>query len=397
MVLRDRNHPSIVMWSIGNEIDYPNDPFGHSKGSAGMKAGSIPATLIPGIARRLMAAVKKYDTTRPVTMALADLNTSNATGVAGMLDVVGYNYQEQFYERDHKVYPNRVIYGSENSRSPDVWRPVAVNDWVGGQFLWTGFDFLGEAGRFPVHGSRAGLLDIEGFWKSGAYLRQALWSDKPMIYAAAWTGSADESRFAQWPKILGRSPSAERWDFAGDGRKDVPVEIYTNCDSVELFLNGKSLGERPLADRLLPALLWAVPNEPGTLEVVGKKSGAVATRVQLKSIGKAARLELKPDLRVLKDGGRQVSTVEVQAVDRAGSRVPDATLAVTFEVTGAGRFAAAGSGNLADNTPFGSKERQLYQGRAVAVVRSGARPGRMTLRAAAPGLASAEVTLQVEP
>jgi hypothetical protein len=404
MVRRDRNHPSIIMWSIGNEIDYPTDPFVHPRGrvdSAIPKDPNAkpnpPATLMPSIARQLIAAVKRFDATRPITMALADINASNATGVANMLDVVGYNYLEQYYERDHKTYPFRVIYGSENSRSLDAWRAVALNDYVGGQFLWTGMNYLGEAGRWPTRGSNAGLLDLEGFWKPEAYLRQALWSDKPMIYAAAWGAGADESRMSDWPKNLGRTPLVERWGWAGDPRKNIPVEIYTNCESVELLLNGRSLGEKPVTDPLLRALLWAVPNEAGTLEAVGKKAGVAAARFQLKTVGPPERIQLSPDLKVLKDGGRQVSTVEVTVVDRDGNRVPEASSTVSFEVAGAGRLMAVGNADLTDHSPSTVSQIKVYQGRAAAVVRSGAQPGQITVRATSPGLAAAEVVLTVQP
>ena len=408
MVLRDRNHPSIILWSIGNEIDYPTDPFVHPRGrhddsippDAPGKSEFLSANLMPAIARRLIAAVKQFDGTRPVTMALADIDASNATGVANLLDVVGYNYLEQHYERDHKAYPNRVIYGSENSHSLDAWRPVALNDYVGGQFLWTGINYLGEAERYPVHGSNAGMLDLEGFWKPGAYFRQALWSNKPMVYAAAWgAGSAetDAARMAAWPRNLGRNPLVGRWGWTGDPRKNIPVEIYTNCDSVELLLNGRSLGEKPIADRLLPALLWAVPNEAGMLEVVGKKAGVVAARFQLKTIGQAERLELSPDLKTLKDDGRQVSTIEVHVVDGNGNRVPDAAGTVGFEVLGAGRLIASGNADLADESTVTGGHAKLYQGRAVAVVRSTGAPGKLTVRATAPGLTAAEVVLTVVP
>ncbi len=405
MVLRDRNHPSIVMWSIGNEIDYPTDPFVHPRGrrdnsippDAGGKPQTLSADLMPAIARQLIAAVKQFDVTRPVTMALADINTSNATGVANMLDVVGYNYLEQFYDRDHKAYPNRVIYGSENSRGLDAWRPVATNDYVGGQFLWTGMNYLGEANRYPTHGSNAGLLDLEGFWKPDAYFRQALWSGKPMVYAAAWGAGSDESRMAQWPGNLGRTPVVERWGWTLDPRKNIPVEIYTNCDSVELLLNGRSLGEKPIADRLLPALLWAVPNQAGTVEVVGKKAGAIAARFQLKTVGQPERIELSPDLKSLQNAGRQVSTIEVHVLDRDGNRVPNAAQTVAFEVVGAGRLIAAGNADLTDGSPATASEAKLYQGRAVAVVRSAAGSGKITVRATAPGLTAGEVVLTVQP
>jgi hypothetical protein len=352
---------------------------------------------MPAIARRLIAAVKQLDVTRPVTMALADINTSNATGVANMLDVVGYNYLEQFYDRDHKAYPNRVIYGSENSRGLDAWRPVATNDYVGGQFLWTGMNFLGEANRYPTHGSNSGLLDLEGFWKPDAYFRQARWSAKPMIYAAAWDAGSDESRLSAWPRNLGRTPVVERWGWTGDPRKNIPVEIYTNCESVELLLNGRSLGEKPIADRLLPALVWAVPNEAGTVEVVGKKAGAIAARFQLKTIGQPERIELSPDLKTLQNAGRQVSTIEVHVVDRDGNRVPNAVQTVTFEVAGAGRLIAVGNADLSDGSTATASQTKLYKGRAVAVVRSAGAPGKITVRATSPGLAAGEVVLTVVP
>jgi hypothetical protein len=404
MVLRGRNHPSIIMWSIGNEIDYPDDPFIHPRGRVDAaipvdptRKPSPSANVMPAIARRLIAAVKRFDTTRPVTMALAEINTSNATGVANMLDVVGYNYLEQHYARDHKLYPNRVIYGSENSRGLEQWRQVANNDFVAGQFLWTGMNYLGEAGRWPTHGSNAGLLDLEGFWKPDAYLRQALWSGKPMVYAGAAAPGATGPQAAGGGRGMGRPQPVERWGFPNDTRKTVPVEIISNCQSVEVFLNGRSLGEKPIADPLAPTLTWEVPNEPGTVEVAGKKGGSVAARFQLKAVGQPVRIELLPDLKTLKNAGRQVSTIEVSVLDRDGNRVPDAAGAVTFEVAGAGRLIAAGNADLTDPTPVNANQAKLYQGRAVAIVRSAAGQGSITVRATAPGLAPAEIVLVVEP
>ncbi len=404
MVIQHRNHPSIIMWSIGNEIDYPDDPFVHPRGRLDPNIPIDPAAppspsanLMPAIARQLIAAVKRFDATRPVTMALADINTSNATGVADMLDVVGYNYQEQYYERDHKAYPTRVIYGSENGRGLEQWRAVALNDYVGGQFLWTGINFIGEAARWPVHGSNAGLLDLEGFWKRDAWIRQALWSEKPMVYAAAWGPDADETRIAEWPRNFGRMPLVESWIASKDPRKNIPVEIYSNCDFVELFLNGRSLGEKRITDHLLPALVWPVPNEAGTVEAVGKKAGAPVARFQLRTAGEPARIELHSDLKSLKDAGRQVSTIEVQVVDRNGNRVPGAAPTVTFELSGPGRLIAVGNADLTDNSSVTGKEVKLYQGRAVAIVRSTAGSGRITVRAIAPGLANGETNIAVEP
>jgi hypothetical protein len=347
------------------------------------------------IARRLIAAVKELDGTRPVTMALADIDASNATGVAELLDVVGYNYLEQHYERDHAAYPRRVIYGSENSRTPAAWRAVAANEYVAGQFLWTGANFLGEAGRWPSHGSNAGLLDLQGFWKRDAYFRQALWSEQPMVYATA-LAAADEARLADWPRNLGRLPAVERWGWTAEARASVPLEIYSNCDSVEVLLNGRSLGVKAVADPLLPALLWPVPNEPGSVEVLGRNAGTVAARFPLKTPGPARSIALTPDLTALRDGGRQVATIEVHVLDAAGNRIPDAAPTVSIEVAGEGQLHGVASADLTDTSPVTGSQVKLYQGRAVVVVRSGPRPGRIAVRATSPGLRPGQVTIAVE-
>jgi beta-galactosidase len=257
MVQRDRNHPSVILWSIGNEIEYPNDPFSHPRGRGGLRPNAPSADQLPPIARRLISAIKLLDGTRPVTQALADIASSNATGLAGLLDVVGYNYLEQDYARDHQTYPQRIILGSENSHSLAAWQTVARNAWVAGQFLWTGVDYLGESGRYPDRGSTAGLLDYCGFRKPESYLREALWNDRPMVYAAAREAAPAGGR--------GGGRLVEHWNWNQDPRKTIPVEVYTRCSSVELFLNGRSLGTKSPPSLLEPVLRWDVPNEAGAV------------------------------------------------------------------------------------------------------------------------------------
>ena len=380
MVRRDRNHPSIVLWSIGNEIDYPGDPFGHPRGRDGLKPGMQNADQLPAVARRLLAAVKALDGTRPVTQALADTPASNADGLANLLDVVGYNYLEQYYARDHETYPERVILGSENAPSPAAWRAVAANQYVAGQFLWTGVDYLGEAGRYPSRGSGAGLLDLCGFRKPQSYLRQALWNDRPMIYAAAQAAA-------------GRG-LVEHWNWDKDQRPTIPVTVYTNCDSAELFLNGRSLGEKPLPDRLQPELHWEVPNQPGVLRAVGKRGGAEATRFELTTAGPAERLEIAgPPPANWHDGG--VASFEIRVLDREGRTVYGADEELHAEVSGPAELAALDTGDLRDMTPVQSDRRKPYQGRALAMVRASA-PGAVTLRISAPGLKAAQATITVK-
>jgi len=168
-----------------------------------------------------------------------------------------------------------VIYGSENGGSPDAWRAVALNDYVGGQFLWTGVDYLGEADRYPNHGSSAGLLDIQGFRKRNSYLRQALWSDKPMVYAAAWGAGADGVAHGRVAEESGQNPGGgERWGWTNDHEGTSRSRFYTNCDSVELVLNGRLWVRSKSSNRLLPALVWGrARNEAGAVEIVGRGPG----------------------------------------------------------------------------------------------------------------------------
>jgi beta-galactosidase len=173
---------------------------------------------------------------------------------------------------------------------------------------------------------------------------------------------------------------------ADDPRKSIPVEIYSNCDSVEALLNGRSLGEKTISDRLAPALIWAIPNEPGKVEFIGKKGGERVARFELGSVGQPYRIVLSSDLKTLKNGGRQVATIEVAVIDREGKSVPDATPMVGFEVTGAGRLAGIGNGDLSDGTGATAREIKLYQGRAVVVVRSGVGSGEIRVRATSSGL-----------
>jgi hypothetical protein len=343
----------------------------------------LSANELPLVARRLIAAVKGLDGTRPVTQALADTLASNATGLADLLDVAGYNYLEQYYARDHATYPERVILGSENSHSLEAWRAVAANDYVAGQFLWTGIDYLGESPAYPHRGSTAGLLDYCGFRKPLAYLREALWSDKPMVYAAAQAAGP------------GRASLAEHWNWSGDGRKTIPVEVYTNCDSAELILNGRSLGEKAVADRLNPVLRWEVPNEAGVVRAIGKRGGEEAARFELVTAGAPQRVELMPDKLALQANGSDLANVEIRVVDAEGQRVYGADSTIEVQVSGAGELAAMDSSDPADMTPVQAGHRKAWQGRVLAIVRAGAAAGTITVRASASGLKAGEATVMV--
>jgi hypothetical protein len=201
---------------------------------------------------------------------------SNTTSYPGNLDVVGYNYQEYRYADDHKVYPQRIIYGSENGKSIEAWRAVDTSRNIFGQFVWTGFDFMGEAGRWPVRSSGAGLLNLAGFPKTDFYIRQTLWLNKPVMYLVASKQSSD-------PSERGRRLTKHSWNWqAGD---TIRINCITNADEAELWLNGMSLGRKSRPDTASRQLSWMVKYEPGELSVKGFVGGKEVSSHKLMTAG----------------------------------------------------------------------------------------------------------------
>lgn len=279
MVLRDRNHPSIILWSIGNEVDYPNDPYTHPiLEKEGIGQQHIKAFLedhpraerLGDIAKELVTAVKEADSSRPVTAALAGAVMSNYTDYPFVLDVVGYNYTENKYDGDHQLYPERILYGSENRHDIPAWYAVKDKAFIFGQFLWTGLDYLGESGAWPSRGFTTGLLDLAGNIKPLGYFRKALWSEDPMAYIGTTWGSGRRQRANnRWsnaaPKI---------WNY--EHGTSVAVVCYTNCEEAELYLNGKLVGERQKYDSSNGIIGWNIPFEPGELKVIAYNQGKEA-------------------------------------------------------------------------------------------------------------------------
>ena len=227
---------------------------------------------------------------------MANIPLSNKTGYAGILDVVGYNYQEQYYYKDHKQFPERKIIGSENSSTYEAWKAVKDNPFIPGQFLWTGVDYLGEANRFPNRSFASGFVDLSDFKKPVFYYRQSLWTEKPMVHIACISPEKINSRPA--------SKFVDNWNWEKYKGKEITVVAFTNCSSVNLFLNGKSLGVRKLSETKDAMLQWKVPYEPGELKAVAYQNGEVAAENILKTAGEPNKIILKSDRPLIKADGK---------------------------------------------------------------------------------------------
>ena len=389
MVRRDRNHPSIILWSIGNEIDYPTDPYVHdvTRAVEGFERDSHAPqmTRLAAVAPKLIAAVKRHDPTRPVTMALANQPATDAIGLARMLDVVGYNYQEEYYAAVHREFPGRILLGSENGKSFEAWRAVTTNDYVAGQFLWTGFDFLGEAGEWPDHGSSAGLFDTRGFLKPEGWQRRAWWSEAPFVHLVAGTTNST-SGTTNSPTRRFRSARAQ-WNW-GNTNEIITVTALSNCKKVKLSLNGKMFGVKKVgADG---AATFKVPFQPGVLEAVGLQKNNIAARDELRTAGAAARLQVEMETAPAPSISPGIVHAIISVVDESGVVVPDVEQQVTVKVSGGGRLLAVDNGDLNDPTPLRSATKHPRGGKLLAIIQTDGSGMNPQITASAAGLKDGE-------
>jgi beta-galactosidase len=400
MILRDRNHPSVIMWSIGNEIDYPNDPYTHESldreaspqsYGIGHQSEHPHAARLGVIARRLADVVRSLDPTRPVTAGLASALMSNEAGYADALDVAGYNYQEGRYAEDHARYPRRVLYGSENGMRGEYWQAVADNPFVCGQFLWTGIDYLGEAGRWPTRSNGAGLLDLAGNPKPEYFYRQSLWGEKPMAYLGTRAAPQGEEEGSLWS----HQQAAPVWR----GTEGVPVRAvcFTNCEAAELLLNGQSLGVKRREDSGDRVLWWDVPYAPGALTVRGLNGGLEACTGELKTSGPPRRLLAETDSSALTADGVDLAHISVTVADSDGGLVYDAAHPITWAVEGPARLIGLESGDHDSHEDYKSSTRRAFQGRLLGYVQATETDGPVTVRLSAPGLEGTVVVLRTAP
>jgi beta-galactosidase len=390
LVRRDRNHPSVILWSLFNE---ENALQGTEQGRQ--------------MARRMVAIVKGLDKTRPVTAAqnggLLSGALANPQNAALELDVVGINYQVDLYDKIRAAYPDKPIISSEDtsqvmtrgvfatdwpklalasyddkypgwaSDNHGAWEAIAKQPSFGGGFIWTGFDYRGEPSPFgwPAVSSYFGCLDLCGFPKTAYYLRQALWvKDRPILTLAP------------------------HWNWAGKEGQPIRVMAITNAEVVSLYLNGKLISEKPVDPFRM--VEWQVPYAPGRLEAVAMKGGKEVARHSVETTGPAVALRLVPDRPSLAGDGNDTVPVTVQAVDEQGRAVPTENVSIEFEIDGPGTILGVGNGDPTSHEPDKGNRRSLFNGLAQALLQStrgGA--GRLRLRAKAAGLKSAEITVEV--
>ncbi len=404
MILRDRNHPSIVLWSAGNEV--PDQV---------VRRG--PQTL-----GELLSILHPMDPTRPVTVACDRIAADPQAALPeflAMLDVVGYNYvnrwrdrREKYYSIDRHDFPQRRMVGTENAAMPGYYpggnaspfggfesnlriateqlqRFTQVYDYVIGDFMWTGIAYLGEA-RWPAKASRSGVLDTCGFAHDGYYFYQSVWTKTPVLHLSA------------------------HWNWAGKEGEIIPVICYTNCDTVELFLNGKSLGVQgymfpdtgmegeyghfPARARVLQStgdlhLTWYVPYQAGTLKAVGARGGQNVLTVEQNTTGEPAAIRLTADRPQIGAHWDDLSHVTVEIVDGHGRVVPTADNEVIFALSGPGRILGLDNGDPVSHQSYQGDRRKAYFGRALALVQSNGQPGTLRLSASSPSLTGAETVI----
>lgn len=391
-IRRDRNHPSIILWSLGNEIAERADARGED------------------IVRRLSATVRKYDTSRFTTAAVNSFWDrrqytweKDSHRAFRNIDVAGYNYMWQKYETDHAAYPDRVMYGSESypKEMAQNWNLVEKHPYIIGDFVWTGMDYLGEAGLghalqlaegerdtqfmgWPWYNAWCGDIDLIGEKKPQSYYRDVLWRRLPVamaVHVPVAEGKREVVNGWGWPDEL------QSWNWQGCEGRPMQVNVYSRAPKVKLYLNGRLIGEQP-TDGKTYTTTFTVPYSPGKLTA----TAGVHTSFSLETTGRPAAIRLKADRTTLKTNVEDLSYVTIEVVDDKGRVVPDAIVPLKITCSGAGRVIASGNGAYADMESFRSPSPHTFRGRAQAIV-SPTTAGTVTLTVSTDGLQPAAATL----
>lgn len=394
MILRDRNHPSIIMWSIGNEI--PQNDTETVSETAGMLADYV----------------RRLDPTRPVTSGVQGVNPKK-DGFFAALDVSGYNYafkwneghvyEKNAYVNDHARHPDRIMYGAESfpSQSFEYWMAAVDHSWVLGDFAWTGWDYLGESSigwigfGHPVYWPVAycGDISITGVRRPASYYRGTLFgNDAVSAFVHCPQPSFEHTRRYDW----GFDDVQASWTWPGYEGTPLNVVVFSSCDEVEMLLNGKPLDKRPVSRQSRYRATFSVPYAPGTLKVIGYKEGKTVSDWTLKTAAAPEAIRLLPERTVIKADGQSLAYIPFEIVDTEGSLHPHADPLVRVEIEGPGVLAAIANDNPASLESFQQPCRKAYRGRGLVIIKSTEEAGTIRLTARSEGLSPASIKIQTQ-
>jgi beta-galactosidase len=390
MVMRDRNHPSIIMWSTGNEILERKSPEAVET------------------AKMLAEWIHKLDESRPVTSAMTTWDNDWAIfdPLMAAHDVCGYNYQMQRAPSDHERIPSRIILHTESypKNAFRNWKMVQDHNYIIGDVVWTAIDYLGESGIgryyypgepdgehwqgdfYPWFGAYCGDIDLTGWRKPISHYRNILWNDTEKLYMAVKEPNPDNGKiklteWAVWP-------TWESWTWSGYEGKDIQVEVYSKYPSVRLYLNDKLIEEQPTTEEQEFKTIFTVPYSPGTLRAVGVLNYEEVESTKFKTAGKAAKIRLVADNSLIKANGQDLSFVTAEVTDDDGNIQPNADNQLSFSIKGPGVIAGVDNANLKDLKKYVGNTLKAWHGRALIVVKSTHNSGDIQLNVDSPGLTS---------
>lgn len=389
MLLRDRNHPSIIMWSIGNEL-----PFMGNK-------------RVDDAAKILADYVRSIDATRPVTAAVNSVS-EKMDNFFSALDVCGYNYAYDHYVPDHKRKPNRVMFATESFALTqfDYWMSVLDHPWVIGDFVWTGFDYIGESSIgwrgypqdknfYPWNLAYCGDIDICGWKRPQSYYRDALWKKNQLSVFVkppkpSFPLNPDRASWSmwQWNDVVA--------DWNWQDAKDSPLEVnvYSSCDEVELFLNEKSLGKKQTNRSTKFMAIYQVLYKEGQLKAVGYTNGKKVNESILKTAGKLARIKLSANRKIIKADGRDLCYITAELVDENGVMNPKADNLLHFSIEGDATIAGVGNANPMSVESYQQPQRKAWRGRCLVVIQSSHKAGNIIIKASSEELPDNTITIQ---
>jgi beta-galactosidase len=388
-VLRDRNHPSIIMWSTGNEI-YNKE-----------------RSEVIKISRQLADKVRSLDPTRPVTNGINGIKNETDSFMAP-LDIVGYNYEYKRYQSDHDRVPERVMYGSESYALDafENWEAVEKYPWVIGDFVWTSFDYLGEAALgwlgwqqsqafYPWTLAYCGDIDICGWKRPQSFYRDALWKKNALALAVlppdtVWENNTWKAANSKWEW----HDEYMHWNWENYEKDSVVVKAYSSCEEVELWLNNKKLGRKKVSAATKFIVSWKILFQPGKLKAIGYRGGKKVSEYVLQTSGAPSQISLHADRNVINADGQDLSYVTVELKDSNGITNPHATLPINFNVSGAGEIVAVANSYPKSTESFTQPKRTTWQGKCLVIIKSTNKPGKIVLYASAEGLASGKVFIE---